>query len=367
MTIANTLLDLESPNRGASWRFDLYDGFDLLGTLTLVDRDSPPNLTVDISRSIKRTLTGLSLAPNEIDEINVVRWSLKLIMELSDGTEWSQGVFRWADVSRPIFSSKNGVTFTGGECSLVDQLMIIDQQLDRSVSYAPGTVITTAISELLAELPITYTIQSSTATITPTAEAIAWSIGTSRLKVINELALMIGYHELFFDNNGTARLGPMPDPLAVPDEQVLSYPTGSRIFLGTLTRSTNLLDLPNRFIVVNNGATSVPVYGSYDIPHDAPHSFENRGFFVTHVEQLQGVASQADAQFAAESLGREWRFPFETVEFSGPPDPRHDHYNIIELDGERFFELSWAMSLRDGSDMRHVARRTYGAQSTEGS
>lgn len=365
MSNANPLLDLEVSSRGASWRFELYEGNDPMGRLTLVDRDSPPQLSVDVSRSIKRTLTNVSLIPNEIDEIDVVKWSLKLIMELDDGTVWPQGVFRWADVSRPVFSSMNGVTYTGGECSLVDQLMIVDQKLDRSVSYSPGKIITDAISELLAELPITYTVQESPAVISPTAEAISWTIGTSRLKIINELALMIGYHEFYFDNNGDGQLGPMPDPLSVLDDEVLMYPTGSRVFLGSLTRSTNLLELPNRFIVVNNGATSVPVYGSYDVPPDAPHSFENRGFFVTHVEQLQGIASQADAQYAAESLGKQWRFPFETVEFAGPPDPRHDHFNVIELDGDKFLELSWSMNLKDGSDMTHTARRTYGPQEAD--
>jgi hypothetical protein len=301
--------------------------------------------------------------PNEISEIDVVRWSVKLVMILSDGTEWPQGTFRWADVSRPVVSSKDGFVLIGGICSLVDQLMIVDQQLDRSVSYPPGTNITTAIAGLLAELPITFNVLSSSAVISPEAEAIAWNIGTSRLKVVNDLASMIGYHDLYFDNLGVGQLAPMPDPLVVSGT-VLQYPAGQRTFFGTATRSTNLLDLPNRFVVVNNGATQVPVYGEYDIPFDAPHSYENRGFFVTHVEQFQGLASNADAQYAAEALGRQWRFPFETVEFSGPPDPRHDHYNIVNFEGDQFLELSHSMSLRDGSDHRHVLRRTYGSSTS---
>lgn len=364
--MSNAILDLEAVSRAASWRFDLYDGSDILGSLTLVNRDSPPSLTVDVSRSIKRTLTNLSLMPNEIEDIDVIRTSVKLIMLLTDGTEWPQGTFRWADVSRPIYSNMNGITYVGGECSLIDQLMIVDQKLDRSVGYAPGTVITDAIAALLSELPIEFNVQASTAAITPTAEAIAWPIGTSRLKIINELATMIGYHDLYFDNAGVAQLASMPDPLSAAETDTLFYPEGSRVFLGSITRSTNLLDLPNRFIVVNNGATSTPVYGEYDVPADTPHSFENRGFFVTHVEDAQGVSTQTDAQNAAEALGRLWRFPYETVEFSGPPDPRHDHYDVIEFEGERYLELSWSMALRDGTDMNHTLRRTYGPSATEG-
>lgn len=355
----NALLDLDATSRAASWRYDLYDGDKFQGTMELVDRGSPPNLTTDVSRSLKRTLTGVTVLPNEIDAIDVVRWSMKLVMELSDGTEWPQGTFRWADVSRPVVSKKDGVALLGAVCSLVDQLMIVDQQMDRSVSMPPGTNITDAIAGLLAELPIQYNILASSATISPAAEAIAWTIGTSRLKIVNDLASMIGYHQLYFDNVGVAQLAPMPDPLIV-STGVLQYPEGQRTFFGTATRSTNLLELPNKFIVVNNGATSIPVYGQYEVPSSAPHSFDNRGFFVTHVEQFQGLQTNDDAQFAAESLGRQWQFPFETVEFAGPPDPRHDHYNIVNFEGDQFLELTHSMILRDGSDHKHVLRRTYG-------
>lgn len=355
----NALLDLSASSRGASWRFDIYDNDESMGSLSLVDRDAPPTLSVDTSRAVKRSLTNVNLAPNEIDEIDVVRWSVKLVMMLSDGTEWPQGVFRWADVSRPIFSNMGGVTFSGGACNLVDQLMIVDQSLDHSVSYPPGANITDAIADLLAELPIQFEVLASSAVVNPSTEAISWTIGTSRLKIINELALMIGYHELYFDNDGVAKLGPMPDPFSTAFGDVLQYPEGQRTFFGTCTRSTNLLDLPNRFIVVNNGATSVPVYGQCDVPPEAPHSFENRGFFVTHVEQMQGLTSSADADFAARALCRQWRFPYETVEFSGPPDPRHDHYNIVNFEGDLFLELSHSMRLRDGENHSHVLRRTY--------
>jgi hypothetical protein len=358
--MSNALLDLDASARGASWRFELYDGDEYQGNLTMVDRGSAPTLSVDVSRAIKRTLTNVILMPNEINEVNVVRWSMKLVMELSDGTLWPQGVFRWADVSRPIVSDMDDIVQMGAICSFTDQLMIVDQQMDRSVSYAPGTNITDAIAELLAELPIAFSVLSSSAMISPQAEAIAWTIGTSRLKIINDLAAMIGYHDLYFDNAGVGQLSLMPDPLIV-NADVLQYPKGKRTFFGTGTRSTNLLDLPNRFVVVNNGATQVPVYGEYDIPLDAPHSFESRGFFVTHVEQFQGLASNADAQNAAEALGRLWRFPYETVEFAGPPDPRHDHYNIVNFEGDQFLELSHSMSLKDGTDHKHVLRRTYGA------
>lgn len=361
MSLLSPVLDMDLPARQASWRFDLVTPeLTVLGELE-VDRDSPPQLSVDTSRSVKRTLTGVRLPPNVINEVDVVKDRVKLTMVLNDGSEWPQGVFLFSDVSRLVVTQGLDI----GLLSLVDQLLIVDQQTTRSISYEPSKQITVAIGELLAELPIAFTVVPAGAVITPSAEAISWPAGTSRLRIINELATMIGYHELFFDNTGRGQLALMPNPEEALESIVLMYPLGGRTYLGSTTRSTNLLELPNRFMVLNNGAGDIPISAIYDVPASAPHSFANRGFYIAHVEQLQGIATVSDAQSAAQSLARLWKFPFETVEFSSPPDPRHDTYNVVDFEGVRFLELSWSMSLVDGSEMRHVLRRTYEAQTAE--
>jgi hypothetical protein len=349
------LLDLDVSQRQCTWRFNRVDqGLRDLGPLG-VERFQAPTLSVDTSRAVKRTLTGLRLLPNALNDVNVIEERLKLTMILQDGTEWTQGVFLYSDVSRFVVSA--GIESSA--LSLVDQLLIVDQQTDTTVSFGPGTSITSAIDTLLADLPISFEMDSSPAAINPSAEAISWPAGTSRLQIVNELATMAGFHDLFFDNDGIGQLHNMPNPELVDEQDVIHYPLGSRTYRGTVTRSTNLLKLPNRFVVVNNGATSTAVFGKYDVPPDAPHSFSHRGFRITEVEDQQGVATNEDAFAAAQALARQWRFPYETVEFTGSPDPRHDTYDVIDFEGDRFLELSWSMPLVEGGGMRHVIRRTY--------
>lgn len=347
--------------RASSWRFDLLDQQLVnLGPLE-IDRSSPPTMSCDTSRSIKRSMTGFVLTPNVINDVNVIQDRVRVTMVLDNGSTWRQGVFLFSDLSRAVVTAGLEIR----TLSLVDQGLIVDQQTDVSISFTPGTLITSAIQSVVATLPVTINVVSNGSVVTPSAEAIAWPAGTSRLRIVNELAAMLGYHELYFDNEGIGQLGPMPDPETAPESEWLNYISGGRVYLGSMTRSTDILEMPNRFVVINNGATEVPITGRYDVPASAAHSAANRGFVVTRVEQMQGISSVAEANAAARALSREWRYAFETVEFSGPPDPRHDTYDIVNLENERFLEMSWSMSLAEGSEMRHVVRRTYEGEDGE--
>jgi hypothetical protein len=354
------LLDMqEVVQRQATWQFEIVDqNLQGQGTLEL-DRDKPPTMTVDVSRAVKRSLTNVTLVPGEVDNVDVIQDRLRVTMITDDGMVWPQGVFMFTDVSRLRLTA--GLPLDIGALALVDQGLIVDQQLTYAVTAGPGTLITEVIAGLLSELPIAYNLTPSGAVINPTAEALAWPAGTSRLRVVNELALMVGYHQLYFDNDGIAQLHPMPNPPATPDDQVLRYPPGTRTFRGSQLTSTNILQLPNRFVVVSSGVTNIPIYGVYEVPADAPHSTANRGFEIAQVEQAQGIATVADAEVAAAALARDWRFPFETLEFQGPPDPRHDHYNTVEFESILYLEKRWVMSCVEGSGMSHTLHRVYEA------
>lgn len=373
------LLDLTHgvAQRASTWRFELLDrDLQVIDELE-VDRDQPPTLRVDTGRSVKRTLDGLDLDTDVIDLVDPIAHRLRVSMILEDETTWPQGIFLFSDASRVAVSLGIEV----GSFNLVDQTLIVDQQASWSTSMGPGDVITDGIIQQLDLFPISYEIVESGAIVTPEQETLNWAAGTSRLQIINDLCKMIGYHELYFDHEGLARVGPMPNPETTPHEETLMYPIEQgRVYLGSIVRSNDLLELPNRFTVVNTGANQQSVWGVYDIPASAPHSAANRGFIVTHVEQVQGIETNQQAYDAARALARESRFAYETVEFSGPPDPRHDTYDVVHFEQEHFdplappdvdprrehfLETSWSYQLRDGAEMKHVLRRTYEAEAED--
>lgn len=352
---------LNRSERQSTWSFTLEDQEgSSLGDI-VVDRDSPPTLSTDTSRPTKRTLQRVQLPPGVIHDVNVVRDRLRLRMLVDDGTVWDKGLYLFTASTHAALGAPLVVAHAGhvGTVDLVDQSLIVDQDTDRSYTARPGVVLTTFLGTVFAGLPITVNIVPSGQQVGP--EAIVWPIGTNRLRLVNEVAAMLGYHELYFDDGGVGQLGPMPDPLTTDPQDVLNLTAIPRVYRPSFTFSDDMLDLPNRFVVVGSGASETPAVGRYNLPADVPHSAANRGFVVTHVETLQGVETNQQAAFVAIALSKQYRFAHETVDFATPPDARHDHYNTLEVEGVRYLEVAWSQTLREGAPMRHTARRTYTA------
>lgn len=347
--------------RQSTWSFTLEDQEgNTMGDLS-VERDSPPTLSTDTSRPAKRTLQRLQLPPGVIHEINTIRDRLRLRMIVDDGTVWDKGLYLFTAATHEALGAPLLIAHEGHRANvdLIDQTLIVDQPTDRSYTARPSAVLTTFLESVLVGLPVTVNIVPSGQQVGP--EAIVWPIGTNRLRIINEVATMLGYHELYFDDHGMGQLGPMPDPLTTDAEDVLNFTAIPKIYRPSFTFSDDLLDLPNKFVVVGTGATDIPAVGRYSLPPSAPHSAANRGFVVTHVEQMQGVETNFQAALVAIAISRQYRFAHQTIDFTGPPDPRHDHYNTLEVEGVRYLGVAWSQSLREGAPMRHTARRTYEA------
>jgi hypothetical protein len=49
----------------------------------------------------------------------------------------------------------------------------------------------------------------------------------------------------------------------------------------------------------------------------------------------------------------------EQIQFSTPPDPRHDSYDVCLLQGQLWLERSWSMTLVEGASMQHTCTRFY--------
>lgn len=345
--------------RQASWRFILTNqGGDPIGELG-VDRDSAPTISVDTGRPSKRTLQRVNLPPGEIHNINVVTDRLQVSMILSDGSVHPQGLYLFTASTHEALGVPLLIAHEhhAAHLDLIDQTLIVDQLTDQSYTARPHTLLTDLIQEVLSGLPVIVEVSSSGVQVG--LEAIAWPAGTNRLRIVNELAAMLGYHDLYFDNTGIGRLGPMPDPALTDAAEVIDFFSAPRVYRPSLIRSDDLLELPNRFVVIGSGASETSAVGVYTLPANAPHSIANRGFAVTHSEQLQGMESQDQAYSAAVAISRQYRFAHETIDFNSPPDPRHDHYNTISIENVRYLEVAWTMSLQEGAQMQHTARRTY--------
>lgn len=344
------LLDLVAPLRESSFRFDVLDAsLAYAGTLE-VAADSNPTVSNDTNRAIKRTLSGVKLPPAAAADVNPFADRVRPTMILSNGSEYPLGVFLFADWSRTPDTPD-----LGGEGGLVDQTLIVDDPLAASVTLAQGASLSDFAARLLADAGLpAVNVASSPLTA---GKALTWPIGTSRLAVLKAVAELLGYYSLYFDAAGTARMVPVPE-LAYADADLV-YAAGGRVLHSTIVESDDAMDAPNRFLVIDTGATATAIVGTWDVPGSAPHSYLNRGFYMTSVTEVQGLATQADADAAAAAIGQAAGVGYSHLQFASALDPRHDTFQLVEFDGLVWREESWTFPMEEGSAMGHKLRRVY--------
>lgn len=339
-----------------SYRFYLID----FPTQTVVReifpvRDTAPVLSHDVSRTIVRELSGLYL--DDASFVNVIRHRVRVEMIIEGRSPYLLGTF--------MFSDKSDIVTTAGspaDLSLYDSMFLVDHQIPQS--YAPGVygpdgtivsfrLVQDCIGDVLASLPIQYTAQSS-----PFYTIGTWTFGANRGSILGDLSLDGDYFAPWVDNEDIIRFIRVFDPSAeIPR---FDYDAGYAVDMDSITRTNDLIDAPNRFIVVSNESVTegqLPVVGFYEVPASAPHSFQNRGFYIDETIGWQ-VDYPSQAQAIAANFGQR-QTVFERVTFSTTPDPRHDSYDVFHFLGSNWLEISWQLPLTATGKMLHTGRRVY--------
>lgn len=348
-------LDLDGVGqRSDEFRIDILDAsLTVQGTLAVVVDSG--TVTNDIHRDIKRTLE-FEPKPGALSGLNLLTARFRPVMVLPNGVEYNLGVFMSGDRSDQIRKSHTQASVT-----LVDQTLLVDQPHPEAVSLKAGGSAKAKIEELLAFSAITdFMVDVDFVPGSP----MAWAPGTSRLAMINEMAGSAGGYSLFFNNDGTARI------IAVPaaDAATLTYArTLPRILAESIVRSDDALAAPNQYVVIGatGDANSDPVVGVYDVEDDAPHSFANRGYYVTETQTVNGLTTAVQCQARAHSWAKQQSNNYEWLFFESPADPRHDTFDVVSVDlddgnGARIYrEQGWALPLVSGGPMEHDLRRSY--------
>lgn len=338
-----SLLDTVA-QRTSSFRFGLVDGV----TGEVKDDLTPVRNAVlnhDTTRTIKRQLT-LNLGVYDTARINPLVDRVLVYMVMTDGTEWPLGKYMFTDSSLAIT--------TGGNLANVvlnDEMFLVDQQISKGVDGVKKGISATII-KVMEEFPSIAVDQE--ASFFESSQA--WTLGAGRGQILQDLALAGDLFSPWFNNAGALRFIRAFDPaLKVPD---FDFDAGNSVIRAGIVETSDILTAPNRFIVISNTSENgTMVTGTADVPVNAPNSFANRGFYIVKTEDLQ-LNSAAQAQQVANNLALR-SVVFERVTLTTAIDPRHDSYNVIQWQGERWLELAWSMSLLEGSTMSHALRKAY--------
>lgn len=329
--------------RRATWAFRLVDRVSgmILGDLHPVRQ--PAVITHDVSRVVKRDVR-LALTPADVAAINPISDRIDISMEVG-GESYPLG--------RYVFTDPTSLTSTGGERglhTLLDEMFIVDQQLEHG--FASAAVVSSAALALLAGLPLRDVRIEATEF---SAGGASWPAGTPRGQALAALAQLGDYETPWLDHSGVLRMIRSVSPDTAP--AALDLDSGARVVRDSIAGTTDILQAPNRFIVIGSGGASnaAEITGVWDVPASAPHSIANRGFVLPEVTSLQ-VASATQARAVARGIGLR-RAVFRRVDLETAPDPRHDSYDVLNWQGQRWLELAWSMTCADGAPMRHTMRR----------
>lgn len=348
----STLDLLTNPALGqiaASVRWELLDQSNsIVDSSVPIDASSAPRIDNRINREVKRSLDGVVLAPDVLADINLQAERLRPVVVMADGTEHEQGVYVFSDTSSTV--ATNATTDLGGgpdleaqwgDPVLLDQGATLKQGSGGITFYAPGDSIYTALTtQLEARGFPEYEVDPISSVF---GQWVAWRPNEEALTIIYDLCALGGWYSLYFNNHGTPVAKQVPDLEAA--DPTLVYDIGAGIVRGSVIKSDDTLSAPNRYVVVNSSFTDAPIWGVWDVPAGAPHSFQSIGYRRVKEFDVQGMETNAEATRMAKALGQEDASTRETYDAKITPDPRHDTFDIVSFMGAKFRSQGYTLSL----------------------
>lgn len=313
-------------------------------------RSSAPTLAHDTTSIISRRVNGLVIDADDAVNLDPLVDRIEIAMIVGGRTHTTYPLGRYLVVDDPVAETTSGGTTT---LTLFDEMFVVDQELETGID-AGGRPVDLAIGNLLEGLPIGDVMIEATTEVSSNS----WTAGTSRGSALADLATLGGYLKPWFDHRGRLRVVQAFDPS--DRAPAIDLDVTGRVLRSSLSRSSEILNAPNRFVVISNdlgdGGTAA-VVGRWDVPATAPHSISRRGIVLPKVIEVQ-VPTARQAQLYARTFGLQAAV-YEMVELSTVPDPRHDGYDVIRWNGQLWLEIGWEMPLTPGGEMRHTLRRAY--------
>lgn len=343
-----TTFDPLGPSLPLAFRFDLLDaGHGVIGEVHPVRGGI--TISQRASGAVKRQMSGFTLPPSEAVDVNPIRDRIRPVWVGEGSTSHPLGVFLWADASARRRTSGDLLDST-----LHDYGLRLSQPIEGTISFPSGSrhhdalrAVADAAGFLDADID-----ETPGRFVAPQA----W-IGSAQSTWYTVLATIgmdhAGMFDPYFNSAGRLRMRYAGNLAAtIPS---IRYDEDGRVQRDSVVVSSNLLTAPNRYIVRDTAAAISPITLVYDIPPDAPHSVENRGWRVIKYVDVQGIASMGDAFDIAVAAYRQDTDAYEEVSWSSIIDPRHESFDVVSLLGLDYLETEW--SITTVGTMTHRAKR----------
>jgi len=268
----------------------------------------------------------------------------------------SLGVFSPQSISKPTVGSTTLFNVTGYDLSILAKNDCITSRLSLTI----GTLYLDQIQSLLISCGITKIIADvSTATLQSTRDD--WDIGTTKLKIVNQLLSEISFRSLEIDKTGTARLRRYESPSVNNIGHTYKDDQASIIESDTTTDS-NLFEIPNIWVAtVSNPDIATPLKATYI--NDNPLSETSTvytGQNKVKVLTFDNIATQIDLQNAVNKQAFEDMQGVETTQFKTAVVADHGVNDTVLIQLPQYsgilVETAWEIDL-DTTGMTHTGKK----------
>lgn len=335
--------------RLASYRLDVLDGEIKIGELSAEDISIKfDGEAEDVKMSMKGTVQSDNemdwhkhrLRPILIDEMQEFPLGTYLPQYLQDETEGGETLKQFEAYDLSILA-KN------------------DKILER-LNLRAGTLYLTAIQGLLISCGISKIVSDTSDAILQT-DRDDWDIGTSKIKIINQLLEEISFNGLYIDLNGTARLTHYKTPGTSNIDHIYQSGKASIITPETSVES-NFFEIPNIWIaVISNPDLPEPLIAKFT--NDNPLSKTSTiytGQRKVQMLKLDNIATQQDLQNAVNRAAFEAMQGVETIQFQTAIEACHNLYDVCAIDIPEYSgivsETEWEIDLNN-MIMKHKAKK----------
>ena len=303
------------------------------------------SLLWDGRATVQRVARGVRFDLSDWSSINPLTDLLSPMFVHEDGTRVRMGLL--AVASDPVRVVSGGLR-AYPEPYLVDQGLFLDNPSPVNLSGRVGEQLLDTMVRVCDAAGVTRRRVGAAGDLI--GEPIAYPAGTSFREALAGLCDLAGFLPPHFDRDGVLVLRSGDEG----DKDFDVEYDGGNILAESRTVDTDFLSAPNTFIVLGGGATSGPVVAVSTVDSSAPNSVSNRGGrVVSEVIRQQGLDTVDQAERLARMLAETAVAQSETVRFGAVPDPTHDCYSLVSVNGVVFREWGWQMGLQAGDVMDH--------------
>ncbi len=274
--------------------------------LGLLEGASGVALAFSVASTIKSS--GQVTVTRAGQQIDLLNDRIKIVATV-DGVDHPLGVFLFQ-----VPESSYQQVRIEGVFELQDKLSALDASTIPGIfSLAAGSNVIAKVKELIEGAG------ESAVSITPSAATLrgnaTWDVGTSRLRIINDLLDAANYFSLWCDGEGRYQATPYVDAQNRPLAAVLEDGK-TAIYSPNFVHRKDVWKIPNRFIAVSRSGEDEPAIigiATNENP-DSPFSYQSRGRWIDDQEQDLVFADQAAANAYAQRRLQEVSSASSTIE-----------------------------------------------------